>query len=115
MWDCFSMTMRTAKFQIGSIVKHRLYPFRGVVFDVDPVFSNSEEWWLAIPEERRPAKDQPYYHLFAENDETTYVAYVSEQNLLIDESGRPVGHPDVRTYFAGLRDGHYVVVAGSTH
>ncbi len=109
------MAMKTAKFHIGSIVKHRLFPFRGVVFDVDPVFSNTEEWWLAIPEDRRPAKDQPYYHLFAENDETTYVAYVSEQNLQIDESGRPVGHPDVHTHFAGLRDGHYVIAQGSAH
>ena len=109
------MAVTTAKFHIGSIVKHRLFPFRGVVFDVDPVFSNSEDWWLSIPEDRRPAKDQPYYHLFAENDETTYVAYVSEQNLLIDESGRPVAHPEVRTFFAGLRDGCYVIAEGSTH
>ncbi len=109
------MAVTTAKFHIGSIVKHRLFPFRGVVFDVDPVFSNSEDWWLSIPEDRRPSKDQPYYHLFAENDETTYVAYVSEQNLLNDESGRPVAHPDVRTFFAGLRDGHYVIAEGSTH
>lgn len=109
------MAVTTAKFHIGSIVKHRLFPFRGVVFDVDPVFSNSEDWWLSIPEDRRPSKDQPYYHLFAENDETTYVAYVSEQNLLIDESGRPVSHPDVRTFFAGLRDGCYVIAEGSTH
>ena len=109
------MAVTTAKFHIGSIVKHRLFPFRGVVFDVDPVFSNSEDWWLSIPEDRRPSKDQPYYHLFAENDETTYVAYVSEQNLLIDESGRPVAHPEVRTFFAGLRDGCYVIAEGSTH
>ncbi len=109
------MAYKTAKFHIGSIVKHRIFPFRGVVFDVDPVFSNSEDWWLAIPEDRRPSKDQPYYHLFAENEETTYVAYVSEQNLQIDESGRPVGHPDVRTHFQGLRDGHYVIDQRSTH
>ncbi len=109
------MAVSTAKFHIGSIVKHRLFPFRGVVFDVDPVFSNSEDWWLSIPEDRRPSKDQPYYHLFAENDETTYVAYVSEQNLLIDESGRPVAHPEVRTFFAGLRDGRYVIAQGTTH
>ena len=102
------MTMRTAKYRIGEIVRHRHYPFRGVIFDVDPVFANTEEWWLAIPEEIRPAKDQPFYHLLAENDETTYVAYVSEQNLLPDPSGRPIGHPQVPDLFLGMEDGLYV-------
>ena len=91
--------IRQGKFSIGQVVKHRLFPFRGVIFDVDPVFDNSEEWWLAIPEEMRPRKDQPYYHLLAENDETEYVAYVSEQNLLPDGSGDPVRHPQVPEYF----------------
>ena len=87
--------MRNAKFKIGQVVKHRLYPFRGVIFDIDPVFNNTEEWWQAIPAEIRPRKDQPFYHLFAENSETEYVAYVSEQNLLPDTSGTPIRHPDV--------------------
>ena len=87
------MESRTAKFRIGDVVRHRVYPFRGVIFDVDPVFSNSDEWWLAIPEHLRPSKDQPFYHLLAENDETEYVAYVSEQNLLDDSSGDPIRHP----------------------
>jgi heat shock protein HspQ len=89
----------SAKFAIGQVVKHRLFPFRGVIFDVDPVFSNTEEWWNSIPEEIRPRKDQPYYHLLAENEETEYVAYVSEQNLLADDTGEPVRHPQVRDYF----------------
>ncbi len=93
------MIDRSARFSIGQVVKHRLFPFRGVIFDVDPTFSNTEEWWESIPEEVRPAKDQPYYHLLAENDETEYVAYVSEQNLLADESGEPVRHPQVREFF----------------
>jgi len=75
--------MRTAKFAIGQVVKHRIYPFRGVIFDVDPVFANTEEWLASIPEEVRPRRDQPFYHLLAENAQTTYVAYVSEQNLLV--------------------------------
>ena len=103
------MTMRTAKFHIGDIVQHRIYPFRGVIFDVDAEFSNTEEWWLSIPEDVRPAKDQPYYHLLAENEETTYVAYVSEQNLLPDESGNPVSHPQVSEIFSGIEDGRYVM------
>src|SRR5436305_3914290 len=94
---------RVAKFTIGAVVKHRLFPFRGVVFDVDPVFANTEEWYAAIPAEVRPRKDQPFYHLFAENAETEYVAYVSEQNLLPDESGEPVRHPQVKETF--IKDG----------
>jgi heat shock protein HspQ len=100
---------RTAKFTIGQVVKHRLFSFRGVIFDVDPTFSNSEEWWESIPEETRPAKDQPFYHLLAENEETEYVAYVSEQNLLPDPSGEPVRHPEIPEYFADFDEGagHY--------
>src|ERR1700742_3000750 len=91
--------MRVAKYTIGQIVKHRLYPFRGVVFDIDPLFNNTEEWYQSIPAEARPSKDRPFYHLFAENAETEYVAYVSEQNLLRDESGEPVRHPQIAEVF----------------
>ena len=91
--------MRSAKFRIGQVVRHRIYPFRGVVFDVDPTFNNTEEWWLSIPAEVRPSKDQPFYHLFAENAETEYIAYVSEQNLLPDTSGEPIRHPQVAEVF----------------
>ncbi|MDX1513632.1 MAG: heat shock protein HspQ [Gammaproteobacteria bacterium] len=107
--------MNTAKFLIGQVVRHRYYPFRGVIFDVDPEFSSSEEWWLSIPENIRPRKDQPYYHLLAENDETTYVAYVSEQNLLVDDSGEPVRHPQVPELFGDLKDGVYAVTHKQTH
>ncbi|MCH2185885.1 heat shock protein HspQ [Myxococcota bacterium] len=99
--------MREARFGIGEIVRHRIHPFRGVIFDVDPTFNNSEEWWLSIPEEVRPAKDQPYYHLLAENDQTTYVAYVSEQNLVPDESGQPCRHPQLPLIFDGPYSGRY--------
>lgn len=101
-------TIRQAKFQIGDVVRHRVFPFRGVIFDVDPVFANTEEWWESIPAEIRPAKDQPFYHLLAENEDTTYVAYVSEQNLLPDESGRPSKHPDVAELFDRIENGRYV-------
>ncbi len=103
------MTTRIAKFQIGDVVRHRLYAFRGVIFDVDPEFANTEEWWQAIPEEARPRKDQPFYHLLAENDESSYIAYVSEQNLLMDESGAPVSHAQVGDFFAGREDGRYII------
>ena len=98
---------RTAKFQIGQIVRHRVFSFRGVIFDIDPVFNNTEEWWQSIPENVRPSKDQPYYHLYAENAETEYVAYVSEQNLLPDETGEPVRHPQVAETFERKSDGSY--------
>ena len=100
--------IRQAKFQIGQVVKHRIFPFRGVIFDVDPVFNNTEEWYASIPEEIRPRKDQPFYHLLAENAETTYVAYVSEQNLLVDDSGKPVSHPSIKDMFGRLENGRYV-------
>ena len=101
------MKFRTAKYSLGQIVKHRKYPFRGVIFDIDPTFANTEEWWLSIPEEVRPTKEQPFYHLFAENAETEYIAYVSEQNLLPDESGKPVRHPQIAEMFELTRDGGY--------
>ena len=101
------MDSRFAKFAIGQVVKHRVFPFRGVVFDVDPVFANTEEWWNSIPEDIRPTKDQPFYHLLAENDDNTYVAYVSEQNLLADETGEPVAHPQTAVIFESFDDGAY--------
>jgi heat shock protein HspQ len=102
-----SQEIRSARFSIGEIVRHRIHPFRGVIFDVDPTFNNSEEWWLSIPEAMRPAKDQPYYHLLAENAKTTYVAYVSEQNLEHDESGAPCRHPQVGEIFKRHHEGRY--------
>ncbi|MFN3231743.1 MAG: heat shock protein HspQ [Alphaproteobacteria bacterium] len=109
------MINRQAKFDIGQVVKHRFYAFRGVIFDVDPTFSNTDEWWESIPEHMRPAKDQPYYHLLAENEESTYIAYVSQQNLLIDETGDPVSHPQVPEMFGDLQDGLYEPLGDFRH
>ncbi len=109
------MDTRQAKFRIGQVVRHRIYPFRGVIFDVDPEFSNTEEWWLSIPESVRPRKDQPFYHLFAENDRSTYIAYVSEQNLLEDESGGPVNHPQISQVLTNGKDGRYHLREQFTH
>ena len=99
--------IRIAKYQLGAVVKHRLFPFRGVIFDIDPEFNNTEEWWQSIPAEARPSKDQPFYHLYAENSETEYIAYVSEQNLLPDTSGEPVRHPQVKETFVKDSSGRY--------
>ena len=101
------MQYSNAKYHLGQIVRHRKHPCRGVIFDVDPVFSNTDEWYEAIPEDSRPAKEQPYYHLLAENAQSYYVAYVSEQNLVEDMSGEPVDHPDIPEMFGPLENGHY--------
>ena len=98
---------RVAKFQIGQVVRHRMLPFRGVIFDIDPEFNNTEEWYRSIPPDRRPRKDQPFYHLFAENAQTEYIAYVSEQNLLPDTSGEAVRHPQVGEFFETDDSGLY--------
>ena len=96
-----------AKFKLGQVVKHRLFDFRGIIFDVDPEFSNTDEWYERIPEDRRPRKDQPFYHLLAENEEITYEAYVSEQNLLTDDSGEPIQHPLINEIFSGKKGSSY--------
>jgi heat shock protein HspQ len=101
-----NIDMPLARFAIGEVVRHRLFDFRGVIFDVDPVFANSEEWYESIPEPLRPPKEQPYYHLLAENAESSYVAYVSQQNLVPDESEEPVDHPAIATMF-DREDGRY--------
>jgi heat shock protein HspQ len=96
-----------ARFAPGEIVRHRLFGFRGVIFDIDPVFANSDEWYEAIPESMRPAKDQPFYHLLAENDDSSYIAYVSQQNLVADGDAGPVDHPQIGEMFEGLEGGRY--------
>ena len=109
------MSILHAKFQIGQVVRHRHLPFRGVIFDVDPQFNNTEAWYQSIPEEIRPRKDQPFYHLLAENEQGSYVAYVSEQNLLPDAAGGPVSHPQAAIMFAGFEGGQYRLRPHVTH
>ena len=105
----------SARFGIGEVVRHRIFDFRGVVFDVDPVFANSDEWYEAIPEGMRPAKDQPFYHLLAENSETSYVAYVSQQNLVADDEGEPIDHPAIGTLFEGFDGERYTLKPEHKH
>lgn len=105
----------TSRFGIGDVVCHRMFDFRGVVFDVDPVFANSEEWYDSIPQAIRPAREQPFYHLLAESDESYYVAYVSQQNLRPDAENGPVGHPDIAQMFEPFENGRYLVRRSLTH
>lgn len=104
--------MRCAKYNIGQVVRHRQHPFRGVVFDVDAQFDNTEEWYQSIPEDVRPSKDQPFYHLYAETEATYYVAYVSEQNLVPDASGEPLEHPELTALFGEFENGRYPLQHG---
>tara|TARA_B100001778_G_C18488063_1_gene583697 strand:- start:454 stop:873 length:420 start_codon:yes stop_codon:yes gene_type:complete len=104
-----TITTKEPLFNIGDIVKHKIYPFRGVIVDVDPEFSNSEEWYKSIPAEIRPSKEQPFYHLMAENTETFYAAYVSQQNLVVDGENGPVDHPDLDQIFNGIHKGKYLL------
>ena len=104
-----------ARFDIGDVVKHRHFEFRGVIFDVDPVFANSEDWYASIPEDIRPSKDQPFYHLLAENAEGTYVAYVSQQNLVVDDSEEPVDHPAIPGLFDGFEGTRYRLKSSHRH
>ena len=108
-------SVTTARFAIGDVVRHRQFEFRGVIFDVDPVFANSDEWYEAIPEDVRPRKDQPFYHLLAENDESSYVAYVSQQNLVADDSEEPVDHPAINGLFEGYAAGRYTLKRTHRH
>ena len=102
------MAENTAKFSIGDVVKHKHFDFRGVIYDVDFEFNSSEEWYRSIPKDVRPRKDQPFYHLLAENNEITYEAYVSEQNLVSDDSDEPIKHPLIEEIFTGKRgSGHF--------
>ena len=98
---------RQARFGVGDVVRHKMFDFRGVVFDIDPTFANSEEWYESIPADLRPSKDQPFYHLLAENSESSYVAYVSQQNLMTDDSDEPVDHPAIAGLFGAFREGKY--------
>lgn len=110
-----TLAMPLARYGIGEVVRHRLLDFRGVIFDVDPEFANSDEWYEAIPADMRPAKDQPFYHLLAENSDSSYVAYVSQQNLVLDEEGEPVDHPAIGTMFDGFDGERYTLKREHRH
>ena len=113
--DIDTSIVRSARFRIGDVVRHRIYPFRGVIFDVDPAYDNTDEWYESIPEAVRPHKDQPFYHLYAQNERTVYEAYVSEQNLLPDDSEEPLRHPEIARMFDRDERGRYRLVNELTH
>lgn len=113
--NIFAPLETRARFSIGEVVRHRLFAFRGAVFDIDPVFANSEEWYQSIPEDIRPSRDQPFYHLLAESEDSSYVAYVSQGNLIPDADGGPIDHPTVSQLFDSFKDGRYRMRRILTH
>ena len=93
-----------AKFAVGELVEHRLFGYRGVIFDADPVFEGSDEWYEEMARSR-PPKDAPWYHVLVHG--ATHTTYVAERNLTADESHEPVRHPQLSLYFTDFRDGRY--------
>jgi heat shock protein HspQ len=100
------MLRMEAKFTIGQVTRHRVYDLRGVVFDVDLSFSEGEGW-RAITMDTRLDKNQPFYYLLAEAGESSYIAYVPEQNLVADVTGEPVKHPGIGELFDVDDEGSY--------
>ena len=100
------MAIAKAKFTVGQLVSHRLFNYRGVIYDVDPVFQGSEEWYRQMAQ-TRPPKNRPWYHVLVHN--AVHETYVAERNLAADDSGEPVNHPLTDVYFEEFRDGAYVV------
>ncbi len=99
------MTLQHAKFNIGQLIKHKLFDYRGVIVDVDPVFEGSDEWYDEVARSR-PPKDRPWYKVLVhDSDQETYVA---ERNLDNDFSHEPVDHPMIESYFKRFNDGHYL-------
>lgn len=92
------MAQRDAKFTVGQIVEHKLFGYRGLVFDVDPVFSSSEDWYEQMARSR-PPKDAPWYHVLV--DGADHVTYVAERNLeTAENTDDPIEHPLLGEFFA---------------
>lgn len=93
------------RFDVGELVYHRRFHYRGVVVDVDPVFQGTEEWYQTMAQSR-PPRDRPWYHVLV--DGATHATYVAERHLMHDSAGRQVDHPALGRYFRAFVDGRYV-------
>ncbi|MGH7930242.1 MAG: heat shock protein HspQ [Candidatus Binatia bacterium] len=96
--------MRKAAFSIGQIVHHKLFGYRGVIFDVDPQFLGTDEWYETVAGSR-PPRNRPWYHVLVDGQPAQ--TYVAERNLEPDESREPVEHPLLDHYFKTLENGVY--------
>lgn len=94
-----------AKFSVGQMVHHRLFNYRGVVFDVDAEFAGSDEWYGRMAQSR-PPKEAPWYHILVDGSED--VTYVAERNLEADLIGTPIHHPDLGVHFFQLQGRVYI-------
>ncbi len=96
---------KNASFYIGQVIKHQKYGYRGVIFDVDPIFSSSDEWYQMMAKSK-PPKDRPWYHVLV--DCGSHTTYVAERHLAADNEGAPISHPLVNQYFSKFKDGQYI-------
>jgi heat shock protein HspQ len=94
-----------ARFAVGELVTHQLFDYRGVVFDVDPVFMGNDEWYEQVARSR-PPRDRPWYHVLVHGAQHT--TYVAERNLEPDDSSDPIDHPGLDHFFHGFEDGRYL-------
>ncbi len=101
-----------AKFAIGELVEHRLFDYRGVIFDVDPSFQLTDEWYEVVARSR-PPKDKPWYHVMVHD--AVHATYVAEQNLAHDSSADPISHPMLEHFFTGFENGRYVATGRRTN
>ena len=98
------MSTSRARFQVGQPVSHKIFDYRGVIFDVDATFQSTDEWYDTMAR-TRPPKDEPWYHVFVHDAEHT--TYVAERNLEPDLTGEPIKHPALTQIFDELKDGIY--------
>lgn len=101
--------MSIAAFSIGQLVHHKLFNYRGVVVDVDPVFEGSEEWYENVAR-TRPPRDRPWYHVLVDGQMTE--TYVAERNLEQELRKHPIDHPLVDRFFSEFREGTYITRQG---
>jgi len=93
------MLKSQAKFQVGQIICHKLFDYTGVIFDVDPTYQGTEEWYREVALSQ-PPKDEPWYHVLVNN--AVHSTYVAEQNLAASEKPKPIIHPEAERIFKGF-------------
>jgi len=100
----FDPATTRSRFHIGQLVVHQRFDYRGVVYDVDPVFMLSDEWYDEVAE-TRPPKDEPWYHVLVDGGDVE--TYVAERNLLALNDDEPISHPEIETHFRQFDHGRY--------
>jgi heat shock protein HspQ len=95
-----------ARFSVGQIVRHKLFGYRGVIFEIDPYFMLSEEWYQQVAKSH-PPKDEPWYHVMVDN--AMHTTYVAQQNMGPSDSTQPIDHPQIDELLGNYQDGHYSI------